>query len=206
MFEPDVLLPDQVRALQGKGLTAEQRLLFAIPFTDEARGKKLMSDHTGQLNILSTYRAAEVRGADLLDRLLRHGSEPAMTIHLTRQLADEARHIQLLTELIRELGGTPIATRKKALPIRGGYGGVETTLELLALLHATEERLQQRYREHIMRRGEDSRVVDTLQTLASDEGWHLAGVKALLSTQAKQFGRTRVGATVDYYWDLARHE
>jgi hypothetical protein len=30
MFEPHVLLPDQVRAPQGKGLTAEQRWLFAI--------------------------------------------------------------------------------------------------------------------------------------------------------------------------------
>ena len=30
MFEPDVLLPEQFRALQGKVLSAEQRLLFAI--------------------------------------------------------------------------------------------------------------------------------------------------------------------------------
>ncbi|MBM4256340.1 MAG: hypothetical protein FJ147_10620 [Deltaproteobacteria bacterium] len=30
MFEPDVLLPEQVRALQGKRLTSEQRLLYAV--------------------------------------------------------------------------------------------------------------------------------------------------------------------------------
>jgi hypothetical protein len=30
MFEPDILLPEQYRALQGKLLSAEQRLLFAI--------------------------------------------------------------------------------------------------------------------------------------------------------------------------------
>lgn len=30
MYEPDILLPEQYRALQGKVLSAEQRLLFAI--------------------------------------------------------------------------------------------------------------------------------------------------------------------------------
>jgi bacterioferritin (cytochrome b1) len=158
-----------------------------------------------QLNTLNMYRAAEVWGADLLERLLRHCSEPAMTIHLTRQLADEARHIQLLTELIHELGGAPTATRKMALQIRNGHRRPETTLELLALLYAAEGRLQHRYRRHATQRGADARVVTALQTLASDEEWHLTGVKTLLSTQEKQFGRTRVAATVDYYWELTRH-
>ncbi|MBM4256344.1 MAG: ferritin-like domain-containing protein [Deltaproteobacteria bacterium] len=164
-----------------------------------------MWDHTDQFSILNLYRAAEVQGAELLERLLRRVSEPEMTLHLTHQLADEARHIQLITELIQELGGSPTVIRRRALPIRGGYAGPETTLELLALLRVTEGRLQQRYREHAAQRDEDRRVVAALQALASDEEWHLAGVKALLATQEKQFGRTRVGATLDYYWDLARH-
>src|SRR5688500_3920968 len=104
--------------------------VFSFTLTKYEQEVGTMSDHTDQLNILSTYRAAEVRGADLLERLLRHSSEPEMTIHLTQQLADEARHIQLLTELIYELGGAPTTTRKKALHIRGGHGSPETTLEL----------------------------------------------------------------------------
>ena len=58
---------------------------------------------------------------------------------------------------------------------------------------------------HATHRGEDVRVATALQTLVSDEEWHLAGIKTLLSTQEKQFGRTRVAATVDYYWELTRH-
>ena len=164
-----------------------------------------MEDQVYQLSILSAYREAEVRGAELLQRLLRKNDEPKMAIHLTWQLADEARHIQLLTVLISELGGAPTATRKKMQQTGSNHGLPATTLELLAFLHATEERLQERYRAHAERRREDPRIVATLQTLASDEEWHLAGVKALLLKQEKKFGWTRVGATIDHYWNLTRH-
>jgi hypothetical protein len=127
-----------------------------------------------------------------------------MISYLTWQLAEEARHIQMLTELICEIKGIPTAIRKTALPSRCAYGLPATSLEILAYLHATEARLQQGYREHMRRHGEDIRIVSTLQTLAADEEWHLAGVEALLLKQEKKFGLTRVAATLDYYWNLAR--
>jgi hypothetical protein len=157
-----------------------------------------------QINILSMYREAEVRGAELLQRLLRNCDDPSMVIHLTGQLADETRHIQLLTDLLDEFGGIPRMIHKKALPPRCSNGSSTIVLETLAYLYATEARLQQRYREHAAQRGEDSRIVNTLRALVVDEEWHLIGVKALLTTQAQKFGRTRVLATMDYYWDLVR--
>jgi hypothetical protein len=156
------------------------------------------------INILSMYREAEVRGAELLQRLLRNCDDPSMVIRLTGQLADETRHIQLLTDLLAEFGGIPRVIRKKALPPRCSNGSSTITLETLAYLYATEALLQQRYREHAAQSGEDSRIVNTLQALVADEEWHLIGVKALLATQAQKFGRTRVVAMLDYYWDLAR--
>lgn len=159
-----------------------------------------------QLNILGTYREAEVQGAQLLQRLLRNNDDQKMINYLTWQLADESYHIQLLTELICEMGGAPAAIHKQALPSRCGHGLPATLLEILAYLHATEARLLRRYHAHVMRQGEDPRIVSTLQTLASDEEWHLAGIKALLLKQEKKFGRTRVAATLDHYWDLVRYK
>jgi bacterioferritin (cytochrome b1) len=154
---------------------------------------------------LSTYREAEVRGAELLQRLLRDCVDAQMTISLTQQLADEAYHIQMLTDLISELGGTPTAIHKKALPFRYSHDVGTVTLESLAYLYATEKRLQQRYRDHASQHGQDARIVSMLQTLASDEKWHLSGVEALLLEQQKKFGITRVTAMLDYYWDVMRH-
>lgn len=165
-----------------------------------------MSNQASQLNLLSTYREVEVQGAELLQRLLRDNCSSEMILHLTQQLADEARHIQVLTDLIDELGGKPTMIRKKALPSQCSLGRPTRTLETLAYLQAIEQRLQQRYRVHVAQRGEDAGIVSTLQALVSDEEWHLVGVRALLAQEEKRFGRTRVAATVDYYWDLVRQE
>src|SRR5262245_13211477 len=118
-----------------------------------------MPDSIDQLDVLNTYREAEVRGTELLQRLLRDNDDPKMTGYFTWQLADEARHIELLTGLISELGGTPPVIRKMALPARCNRNSSNPTLEILAYLHATEACLQQRYLEHIRRRHADPRIV-----------------------------------------------
>jgi rubrerythrin len=161
-----------------------------------------MEDLTAQMRLLRYYRETEVRGAELLQRLLRKTEDPELQITLTRQLADEARHIQLWTELIGELGGTPTAFRKGYRQrLHRDVGIPSTELGLLALTLVIEERIQQRYREHAARRGEDPRIVALLRTLIVDEDWHLAGVKDCLVRQEKKEGRTRVAATLDHYRD-----
>jgi hypothetical protein len=45
-----------------------------------------------QLWLLSYYREAELRGADLLQRLLRKTDDPDLQLNLTHHFADEAPH------------------------------------------------------------------------------------------------------------------
>jgi len=153
--------------------------------------------------LLNYYREAEVRSADLLQRLLRYTEDPELQIYLTRQLADEARHIQLWTEAIHELGGRLLTTRKgyrHCLQRRAGTP--KSVLELVGLMHVVEERVQRRYQTHISQIGEHPRIRDVLQTLVVDESWHLTGVQVWLAKMEKQEGKTRVAAILDYYRPL----
>ena len=156
-----------------------------------------------KIQLLNYYRAAELHGAELLQRLLHKSDDPDLQIALTRQLADETRHVQLWTELICELGGVPAVIRKSDRQYVQWWAGRPTTvLELLALIRVVEERLQHCYREHAARRGEDARIVAVLRIIAADEDWHLAGVRSCLAKQEKKEGRTRVQAALDHYWTL----
>ncbi len=64
--------------------------------------------------IYSYYRDAELRGANLLFRLLRIVDDPESQIMLSEHLADETRHAWLWTQRIQELGATPV-------PVDDGY-------------------------------------------------------------------------------------
>ncbi len=150
--------------------------------------------------LLNYYREAEVRSADLLQRLLRHLDNPELQIPVTRQLADEARHSQIWTELLSELGAPLTAMKKGYRHYLHKYAGMPSSvLDLLALLYVVEERVQQRYRDHAPQAGEDKRIGETRQTLVADEEWHVQGVCGWLAKLEKQQGRTRVAAALDYY-------
>lgn len=153
--------------------------------------------------LLQYYREAEIRSADLLQRLLRYVDDPALQIDLTHQLADEARHIQLWTEIIEARGGC-------VTPVKKGYrnclqrrtGNPTNILDLLALTHAVEERVQQRYHAHASRVDDQCHIGETLRSLVGDESWHLAGVQRWLAKIEKQEGKTRVTALCDHYRQL----
>jgi len=150
--------------------------------------------------LLSYYRAAELRGADLLQRLLRKTNDSELQIKLTRHLADEARHAWLWTELICKLGGEPAAIHNGYQQrLRRQVGLPSSVLDLLILTHVVEERVQQRYREHAARLGEDPRTIAVLRTVVTDEEWHLAWVRDWLAEQEKKEGRTRITAVLDHY-------
>jgi bacterioferritin (cytochrome b1) len=159
-----------------------------------------MTQASAQVWLLSYYRAAELRGADLLGRLLRKTDDPHLHINLTRHFADEARHAWLWTRRIQELGAAP-------LPVVDGYqrrlrqyvGLPSSVLELLALTHVAEERVQQRYREHAARPGEDPRTVAVLQIITADEEWHLAWIETWLAGQAREYGSGQIVALLDRY-------
>ena len=153
--------------------------------------------------LLNYYREAEMRSADLLQRLLRCVDDPELQIALTRQLADEARHIQLWTETLDELGALPSSSRKGYRHYLQRTTGTPTSvLEMLALICVLEERVQQRYQTQLLQPGGNARIVEVLQTLAADESWHLTGVREWLTKIEKQEGKTRVGAMLNYYRPL----
>ncbi|MBI3799341.1 MAG: ferritin-like domain-containing protein [Deltaproteobacteria bacterium] len=155
---------------------------------------------TYPIGLLSYYREAELRGADLLQRLLRKADDGELQIKLTRHLADEARHAWQWTELICELGGEPAALRTGSPQwLRRQVGLPSSILDLLALTQVVEERVRQRYREHAARPGEEPRIVAVLQTILGDEEWHLAWVEDWLAKAQKKEGRTRVTAALDHY-------
>jgi rubrerythrin len=159
-----------------------------------------MMKSASPLWLLHYYREAEIRSADLLQRLLRRTDDPQVQMTLTRQLADEARHIQLWTELMSELGGAPSVQRDGYRQRLQHHAGIPATnLDLLALIQVIEERVQQRYAQHATWPEVDPRVVALLQTIAADESWHLAGVTNWLAQQEKKEGKTRVAAALDHY-------
>jgi predicted GTPase len=150
--------------------------------------------------LLNYYREAEVRSADLLQRLFRQADDPELQIYLTRQLADEARHIQMWTELINELRESVTAMNKGYQQFLRTYAGTPFNLiDSLALIYIVEEQVQQRYRDHIAQARQASRIIETLQIVASDEEWHIRGVRHWLMKLEKREGRTRVAAALDYY-------
>ncbi|HXG19737.1 MAG TPA: ferritin-like domain-containing protein [Methylomirabilota bacterium] len=159
-----------------------------------------MTNDTRSMGLLAYYREAEIRSADLLQRLLRQVDETALLTFLTRQLAEEARHIQLWTEILLERGGS-VAPKKRNYRrlLQQHAGAPASTCELLALLRMVEESVQRRYREHAARGGTEPRLVQTLEQIATDEEWHLAGVATWLTALTQKEGRTRLAALLEHY-------
>ena len=55
--------------------------------------------------LLNYYRDAELRGANLLFRLMSHLDDPDSQVKLSLHLADETRHAWMWTKRITDLGG-----------------------------------------------------------------------------------------------------
>jgi rubrerythrin len=128
--------------------------------------------------VYSYYRDAELRGSNLIYRLLRILPDPESQMYLSEHLADETRHAWLWTERIRELGAAPV-------PIVDGYqvrigrraGVPRGALELLALTVVVEQRALRRYQEHLKRRDVPERTLEVLRSVTKDEGWHIDWVR-----------------------------
>jgi bacterioferritin (cytochrome b1) len=144
----------------------------------EALSKELDPATAHEVLVYSYYRDAELRGSNLLYRLLRMLDDPESQIALSEHLADETRHAWLWTERIRELGGIPV-------PIGDGYqvrigkraGVPRRALELLALTVVVEQRALRRYQDHLKREGVSERTLEVLRAVTKDEGWHIDWVR-----------------------------
>ena len=150
--------------------------------------------------LFSYYRDAELRGADLLLRLINRADNLALQEKLTKHLADETNHAWLWTERIRALGGKPARIddgyhrhlrRKTGLP--------SNILDLLALTCAVEERAQKRYKEHAARPDVDPETLAVLKETSADEEDHLAWVKEKLAELEQIEGQEKVAVTLERF-------
>src|SRR5574341_981889 len=66
-----------------------------------------MATDPRKILMLNYYRDAELRGANLLFRLMSHLDDPESQVKLSLHLADETRHAWLWTKRITDMGGVP---------------------------------------------------------------------------------------------------
>lgn len=137
----------------------------------------------------SYYRDAELRGANLLFRLMRMVDDPTAQMNLTEHLADETRHAWLWTERIKELGASPV-------PVDDGYqvrigkkaGVPRTVFDLFALTVVVEQRALRRYQQHLRRDDLSDRTREVLEAVTKDEGWHIDWIRTKAREMAEQAG------------------
>jgi len=140
--------------------------------------------------LMSYYRDAELRGANLLFRLMSHLDDADSQVKLSLHLADETRHAWLWTKRITDLGGAPTRIAD-GYQTRIGLRVVPRNLiDILALTVVVEERSQQRYTEHAQRHDIDPETLAILQEVTKDEKWHIAWIRAKLEEIAEAEGAT----------------
>jgi rubrerythrin len=139
--------------------------------------------------VYSYYRDAELRGANLLFRLMRMVDDPEAQVNLTEHLADETRHAWLWTQRIQELGAKPV-------PVEDGYqvrigklaGVPKTLIDLFALTVVVEQRSLRRYQQHLRRDGIPERTREVLEAVTKDEAWHIDWIRRKARELAEQAG------------------
>ncbi len=133
-----------------------------------------MSANGREITIYSYYRDAELRGANLLFRLLRLVDDPEAQVNLTQHLADEVRHAWLWTQRIQELGGTPVRVTDGYQVRIGKRAGVpRNVVDLFGLTVVVEQRALRRYTEHLKRPDTPEPTRHVLEAVTHDEGWHI---------------------------------
>jgi rubrerythrin len=126
------------------------------------------------VKLCSYYRDAELRGSNLLYRMLRIVDDPESQVNLSEHLADETRHAWLWTRRIKDLGRSPLAVEDGYQVRIGRKAGIpRNAVDLFALTVVVEQRALRRYQEHLNRDGVDEGTREVLLQVTKDEGWHL---------------------------------
>src|SRR5579885_1535467 len=138
-----------------------------------------------QIIIFSFYRDAELRGANLLFKLLNHLKDADAQLKMAKHLSDETRHAWLWTKRIADLGGAPIMIDdgyQRRLGLRTGVP--KSVIELLALTVVVEERAQNRYQAHAALPNVDEATREVLKAVTEDESWHLSWIEKKMREMA----------------------
>jgi rubrerythrin len=156
--------------------------LETVPSTEARMAATSLPDSTGDLDfevlVYSYYRDAELRGSNLIYRLMRILDDDESQVMLTEHLADETRHAWLWTERIREMGAAPLRIRDGYQVRIGQRAGVPRhPVDLLALTVVVEQRALKRYQQHLSREGVPARTLEVLRAVSKDEGWHIDWIR-----------------------------
>ena len=150
--------------------------------------------------LLNQYRAAEIRGANVILRLGRLATSSTLRSAFSRHLRDESVHAWLWTRAIEELDGEvldvddPYQTR-----LATNFGVPKTLTELLALTLVSERRGVSTYEEHLDREDTPDLVQRTLRGILRDEHWHVSYIQEELEL------RRRADPTVAAVIERATH-
>ena len=155
------------------------------------------------LLLMNYYRDAELRGANLLFRLMSHLDDADSQTKLSLHLADETRHAWLWTKRIHDLGGAP-ARIADGYQTRIGLRVVPRNLiDILALTVVVEERSYQRYTDHAERPDVDPQTRALLREVTKDEKWHIAWIREKLEEIAAAEGRVeRMHEALERYREI----
>lgn len=159
-----------------------------------------MEKNAYKILLFNYYRDAELRGADLILRLINRAENQNIQEKLTRHLADATNHAWLWTERIRALGGEP-------LRIENGYhrqlrrkaGLPANFLDLLALTCAVAERAHKRYAEHATRPDVAPETLTVLHEMQADEKAHLTWIIEKIAELEAREGKEKVDAALRHY-------
>jgi bacterioferritin (cytochrome b1) len=155
--------------------------------------------------LMNYYRDAELRGANLLLRLMSRLDDPGSQTKLTLHLADETRHAWLWTKRINDLGGAPTQVADGYQTRIGLRVVPRTVLDILALTVVVEERSYQRYTEHAQRPDVDAETLAILREVSKDEKWHIAWITAKLEEVAPGAGGPdRMREALERYREIDR--
>lgn len=139
--------------------------------------------------VYSYYRDAELRGSNLLYRLMRMVDDPEAQMNLTEHLADETRHAWLWTERIKELGAAPVALDDGYQVRIGKRAGMpRSVFDLFALTVVVEQRALRRYQQHLRRPGVSERTREVLEAVTKDEAWHIEWMRTKAREMAAKAG------------------
>lgn len=136
------------------------------------------------LLLMSYYRDAELRGANLLYRLMSYLEDGDSQIKLSLHYAEETQHAWLWTKRIADLGGVPTRVDDGYQSRIGRRTVPRNLLELLALTVVVEERSHARYSEHAARPDVDGDTLEILRRVSQDEKWHISWIRKKLEEVA----------------------
>lgn len=156
--------------------------------------------------MMNYYRDAELRGANLLFRLMSHLDDPDSQVKLSLHFAEETHHAWLWTKRIHDLGGAPTKIAD-GYQTRIGLRVIPRNLiDILALTVVVEERSLARYGEHAARPDVDAETREILARVSKDEKWHVSWIRAKLEDIARETadGEQKMREALDRYYEIDR--